>query len=421
MELTPEEQERKCAIQRFMEGEPAVDIYRDVDRSKKWFTKWLNRYQTGQTEWYKDLPRGAGVIHNKTKERTELVIINVRKSLMNGSEDSTRYSFMGPEAIIFRMKELGYEPSEIPSLSTIKRIVKRNKLRVNKKERYKRVPSKGRYTILKPKCIDEMHQMDFVGPRYIKSFGPINSLHLKDVVGRQVAGNQYVGKSMNNVMKFLLDYWKSHPIPQYLQTDNGMSFAGDYTHPRSISRFVRLCLYVGIEVVFIAPAKPWMNGTIEEFNKGFARLFWRQETFTDLQDIQAKSVIFYTNQNKFNNWKVKEKALKSITPKRMLRREFEINLNEMPVVAGKIHFIRIVDSNGDVIVLNERFHVGEEYIGEYVWATIDTREKSLVIVYNDEEMVVHKIRRFDYGICEKVVDPKKCIFVDIDSEKVPIC
>ena len=56
MELTPEEKERKCAIQRFMEGEPAVDIYRDVDRSKKWFTKWLNRYQTGQTEWYKDLP-----------------------------------------------------------------------------------------------------------------------------------------------------------------------------------------------------------------------------------------------------------------------------------------------------------------------------------------------------------------------------
>jgi hypothetical protein len=119
MELTPEEQERKCAIQRFIKGESAVDIYRDVDRSKTWFTKWLNRYQTGQTEWYKDLPRGAGVIHNKTKERTELVVINVRKSLMNGSEDSTRYSFMGPEAIIFRMKELEYEPSEIPSLSTV--------------------------------------------------------------------------------------------------------------------------------------------------------------------------------------------------------------------------------------------------------------------------------------------------------------
>jgi rRNA processing protein Krr1/Pno1 len=39
MELTPEEQERKQAIQRFMEGGPPVDIYRHINRSKKWFKK----------------------------------------------------------------------------------------------------------------------------------------------------------------------------------------------------------------------------------------------------------------------------------------------------------------------------------------------------------------------------------------------
>ena len=178
------------------------------------------------------------------------------------------------------MEELGYDPSVIPSVSTIKRIIRRNKLRVNKKERYKRIRSKRRYTILKPEYIDEMHQMDFVGPRHIKGFGPINSLHLKDVVGHQVAGNQYLGKSMDNVMTFLLKYWKQHPIPRYIQTDNGMSFIGDYIHPRTFSRFVRLCLYMGIEVVFIAPAKPWMNGTIERFNKDFDRLFWNREKFT---------------------------------------------------------------------------------------------------------------------------------------------
>jgi hypothetical protein len=58
-----------------------------------------------------------------------------------------------------------------------------------------------------------MHQLDFVGPRYIKGFGPVNSLHPKDFVGRQVAGNLYVGKSVDKVMEFLLEYWESHPIP----------------------------------------------------------------------------------------------------------------------------------------------------------------------------------------------------------------
>jgi len=315
------------------------------------------------------------------------------------------------------MEELGYKPSEIPSQSTIKRIIKRKKLRVNTKERYKRVRSKGRYTLLKPEFIDEIHQIDFVGPRHIKGFGPINSIHLKDVVGRQVAGYQYIEKSMDNVMTFLLDYWKFHAIPQYLQVDNGMSFVGDYIRPRSFSRFVRLCLYMGIEVVFIAPAKPWMNGTIEEFNKGFDRLFWKQETFTDLTDIRIKSEIFYTRQNKFNERKLREKVLKSISPKRMLRHDFEIDANNIPLVAGKIHFIRMVKSKGDVSVLNERFHVGGEYIGEYCWATIDTKKESLVISYNDEKMVVLEINRFYYKIKETVHE-REIFFNSIYFSKV---
>jgi putative transposase len=266
------------------------------------------------------------------------------------------------------------------------------------------VKSKGRYTLLKPECIDEMHQIDFVGPRHIKGFGAINSIHLKDVVGRQVARNQYIEKSTDNAMKFLLDYWKCHPIPGYLQVDNGMSFAGDYKHPRSFSRFVRLCLYIGIEIVFIAPAKPWMNSTIEEFNKGFDRLFWKQETFTDLEDIQVKSKIFYARQNKFNERKLQETDLKSIGPKRMLRPDLEIDVNNIPLVAGKIHCIRMVDGKGDVSIFNERFHVGGEYIGEYCWAKIDTKKELLVIAYNDEEMVVHEINRLDYEIKETVHD-----------------
>jgi hypothetical protein len=411
MELTPEEQERKQVIQQFLEGERAVDIYRKNNRSKTWFKKWLKRYQTGQKNWYKDLPRGPPVIHNKTEDKIEQVVVKIRKSLMEGSEDSTRYSFVGDEAIRFRMEGLGYEPSEIPSQSTIKRIIKRNKLRINKKDRYKRVRSKGRHTIIKPKCVDEMHEIDFVGPRYIKGFGPINSLHLKDVVGRQVAGNQYVGKSMNNVMDFLLNYWKSHPIPKYLQTDNGMSFSGDYTHPRSLSRFVRLCLYVGIEVIFIAPAKPWMNGTIESFNKEFDRLFWTREIFTSLSDIQTKSAIFYESQNEFYTWKWEKQDLKSITPKRMLRSDFKIDLDDIPLVAGKIHFIRIVESKEDIVVFNEHFRIGEAYIGDFVWATIDTREQSLSISYNDEEMVVRKIKKIEYEIDEPVQDLDEQIFL----------
>jgi len=411
MELTPDEQERIESIQGYLEGSRPIDIYQPIGKSKKWFNKWLNRYRAGQKDWYKDLPRKHEIVHNKTDEKIEQVIVKIRKSLMDGSDQAYRYSFVGAEAIKFKLEELGYKPEEIPSLATIKRIIKRNKLRVNTKERYKRVKSKGRYTIIKPACNDEMHQLDFVGPRYIKGFGNINSLHLKDVVGRQVAGNQYIEKSMDNVLTFLLTYWKSHPIPKYLQVDNGMSFAGDYKHQRLFSRFIRLCLYVGIEVIFIVPAKPWMNGTVEAFNKEFDRLFWKQEMFTDLSDIRVKFKIFSESQNKYYTSKLKGEKLESCAPKRLLRPDFEIDLGKIPLAAGKIHFIRMVDCKGDIVVLNEHFHVGGEYIGDYAWQTIDTKKQVLEISYNDEKMIVRKIKQYDYSIGEIARDMNEDIFV----------
>lgn len=402
MEYTIKEEERIKSIQRYQNGEKPVRIYRSMGQSKRWFFKWLSRYKSGQKKWYKDRPKRPINIPGQTDEKIEQSVVRIRKTLMEGTEDYAKYSCVGAEAIQFHMEELGYQTSDIPSISTIKRIIKRNKLRVNKPERYKRVRSKGRYTIIKPKFINEMHQMDLVGPRHIKGYGSINSIHIKDVIGRQVWGYQYNGKGMDNVMDFLLDYWKQNPIPKYLQVDNGMCFVGNLMHLKSFSRFVRLTLYVGIEVIFIAPSKPWMNGTIEEFNKEFDNRFWKKELFTGLDDIREKSQLFYKKENKFKSWKLRNENIRSVTPRRMLSEDFTIDVNNLPLVTGKIHFIRIVDFKGRIGVLNEYFNVGKEYIGEYVWATIDTRNQLLTVYYNDENLIVRKIKRFCYKIPEKV-------------------
>lgn len=410
MDLITEEHERIEAIKRANEGERPVDIYHSLKRSKKWFYKWLKRYRTGYKKWYQNHSKKANAIVNKTDERIERTIVEIRTILMDGDSESTRYSPVGPESIQYHMEQMGYISTEIPSISTIKRIIKRNNLRVNKKERYKRVKSKGRHTILKPQYIDEIHQMDYVGPRHIKGFGPVNSLHLKDVVGHQVAGCQYRDKSMNNIMMFLLDYWISHPIPKYLQVDNGMCFAGHFKHPRSISRFVRLALQVGIEVVFIAPSKPWMNGTVEEFNKQFDRLFWTREIFIDLQDMQTKWLNFQRKQNEFQSWKLRDKGLQSNKPIHFLRNDFAIDTNNIPLVNGKIHFIRIVNSKGQISLLNEQFETGKEYIGEYVWATVETMNQLLTIRYKDRNLTVRDIKKYNYEIIEDVCDNNFSIF-----------
>jgi len=96
-------------------------------------------------------------------------------------------------------------------------------------------------------------------------------------------------------------------------------------------------------------------------------------------------------------------------------------VNNIPLVVGKIHFIMMVDWKGDVTIFNERFNVVQEFIGEYVWLIIDTKEQSLIIGYNDREMIVSTIKKCDYVTDEPVIDLDMDIFSKNELEGVPMC
>jgi putative transposase len=406
-----EEQERIEAVNRYIMGEKPSNICRDTNRPEKWLFKWVKRFKTGDDEWYRSQSRAPKKQGRETCKEIERAVVSIRKTLMDGNENESKYLGVGADAIQYRMDKLGFSKDEIPSVSTIKRIVKKHNLKVNKRERYKRVKSKKRYTILNPTRIDEMHQMDFVGPRFIKGYGAVSSLNLIDVVSDQVHIEQYANKSMDNVIAFLIQYWSNNPIPRYLQVDNGMYFIGDFKYPRKFSRFIRLCLYVGIEVVFTNPKSPWMNGSIENFNKWFGEKFWEKEVFTSLEDIRTKSKHFVKQHNDLSAWKGRNNVLEQIKPTKILKDATEINLGKLTLTDGKIHFIRKVDNGGKINVLNEAFKVGEEFIGEYVWATICLRKQKMEVYYRakDKDAVV-LIKRFEYKLNEAVIPLRQDIW-----------
>lgn len=398
-----EEQERIEAVNRYIMGDRPSNICRDTNRPQKWLFKWVKRFKTGSAEWYISQSRAPKKHGRETCKEIEKAVVSIRKALMEGNEQESKYLGVGADAIQYRMQKLGFSEDEIPSVSTIKRIVKRHNLKVNKRERYKRVKSKKRYTILTPTRIDEMHQMDFVGPRFIKGYGAIASLNLIDVVSDQVHIEQYATRSMDNVIDFLILYWGNNPISRYLQVDNGMNFIGDFKYPRKFSRFIRFCLYVGIEVVFIAPKSPWMNGSIESFNNWFKEKFWEKETFTSLEDMRTKSTHFVDQHNALSAWKKRNKGLTQINPAKMLKDPVKIHLDKLPLTDGYIHFIRKVDNEGKIGVLNEAFKVGKEFIGEYVWATICLADRKMKVYYRakDQDAAV-LLKEFEYELNEAV-------------------
>ncbi len=403
---TEEEQERIDAVNRRQRGERPSKICKSLGRSRSWLKKWVERYNSSnkrsEEKWFKEKSRAPKNVHRRTDSEIEQLVITVRKSLLEGTTEDTKYRCIGAVEIQFRMHELGYSEDESPSMSTIKRIIKRNGLVVQNRKRYIRCKSKKRYTLLNPTKANDVHQMDFVGPRHIKGYGRISSLNLIDVVSSKAHIQQYAGQTMDNVIEFLLECWTENAIPNYLQMDNGASFIGDVIHSRHFSRVVRLCLHLGVDPVFIAPRKPWMNGKIEGFNGDFGAKLWEREQWTDLEHIRGEAKIFLMRHNNRQDWKHRKTDLDAVMD-RKLPEDFEIDVHNLPITEGKVHFIRLVLESGTISVLNEDFDVGESLAHEYVWATIDTKQEQLMIYYRDKnEEEAGLIKIYDYKIGENV-------------------
>ena len=89
----------------------------------------------------------------------------------------------------------------------------------------------------------------------------------------------------------------------------------------------------------------------------------------------------------------------------ILNNSLKIPLGKLPLTKGKIHFIRMVDNDGKISVLNEAFKVGKEFISEYVWVTICLKKQRLELFYRAEDQdTAVLIEKFEYKLSEKVND-----------------
>ena len=184
--------------------------------------------------------------------------------------------------------------------------------------------------------------------------------------------------------------------------DNGSYFIGDLIHPRHFSRIVRLCLYFGVEPVFTAPRKPWMNGSIENFNGDFEKIFWTKGEFENLTHMRQESNVFEKRHNNSQEWKKRKIKLVKI-PIRKILKDFKTDTHKFPITKGKVHFIRQVKKDGKISILNENFEVDISLAHEYVWTTIDTGKEQMMIYHREKKAVeVRLVKLYEYNINEEV-------------------
>lgn len=210
-----------------------------------------------------------------------------------------------------------------------------------------------------------------------------------DLLSHQVYIESQRTKADRQIASSLLRCWKAIGLPDFLQLDNELSFRGSNRHPRSPGLVIRLCLYFGVQPVFIPIGEPWRNGTIEKFNDTYNKKFFRRQWFASYSMLKRQSKSFQRFHNKHHRYSY----LKGKTPLEAIQKDrFEPvkiggntkipDLDSTP--DGNIILIRFIRSNRLLDIFGEKFKVSKNLVYSYVKAVIVTKIGALQIYLGDE-------------------------------------
>jgi putative transposase len=366
---------RREAIRRRLQGERRCDICDALKRSPRWFSKWWATYQANPALAFADRSRAPQTSPQQTPTDVVQAIINIRRTLEAAATAETRYGLIGPPAIQIQLERMGLKP---PSLATIQRILQAEQLThpigAGKDSAY--------YPWLKAWTVNAVHATDII-TRYIRGGEEIQNFHTIDHYSHAAFLSQFPDKSSATTCVHLRATWRKIGLPLIQQFDNEDAFRGGHMHPRVIGQVVRLCLFCGVEPLFTPYYDAERNHEIETFHSLWDKGFWSRHEFRSRAEVHAEVPLF----EKWYHTAYRPPALQGKTPAQMRQGASIVRLTaelqrlipegRLPITAGRIHFRRKVETTGKVVILNETWFVGQKWIGEYVHATINTAEQTL--------------------------------------------
>jgi putative transposase len=370
-----EYQQRQEAINRYLKGEKISAIATSLGKSRKWVHSWIKRYKenSSRDNWYKDESKAPKKVNKILDNFIEQQIISIRNELIN-----EKMGQIGAISIQYECARRGINP--VPAIWTINRVIAKHGLT--------KTPIVYNTSKEYPDLFWHTHQMDLVGPRYIKGDGGFFSVNLIDVTTRSCFVKAVRTKSSKGIVEAIASFWQTHGMPDALQMDNELAFRGSNRYPRSFGSVIRFALSQNVAIVFIPVGEPWRNGIIEKFNHTYQKNFMRAYIFKSMEDLTAHEQSFID----FHNTHHRYSAIGQKTPDEMkalllppIYYNETINLKEkIPLNEGCIYFIRYIRSDLQLYMPNETFTVLKELKYSYVVAEVNITNHSLIVRQNGE-------------------------------------
>jgi putative transposase len=290
----------------------------------------------------------------------------------------------------------------VPSVATIKRIL--HEAGVYRRVREPRPPY---FPQPRPSATYVVQASDWTA-RYLAGGRKVFAFHTVDLQTQALSQTISADKSVATALAHALHSWRQLGLPDGLQLDNDAAFCGGYKKARVFGRFVRLCLYCGVEPIFLPPGEPRRNGVVERLNGLWAQACWQRRRFRSPAEAARASAEF----TRWHTHEYRPPSLHGLTPAQAQRRAARRRLTAgevralpevLPLTAGRVHFLRRVDEEGRITLLNETWAVGRRLRGQYVWATVLTHERRLEVYHRRAASAPARlVKVFRYRVHETV-------------------
>jgi len=373
------QKEREQAVHLRRMGGTTAKVAKELGRSEQWVRKCWREYNRHGWAGLVDKRKGPNNHGRRLPEEVRQKVLETRSELEAEAESGQGLKYIGSKAVRTRLKTKKVKP--LPSVASIERIMRQGQMTKPKLKKAKIV-----YPHLKPNTTHQLCQVDHV-PHYLTGGQKVYCFNAIDVVSRYPTGQTYTSRGANDARDFLIHVWQTIGIPRYTQVDNEACFSGGFTHPYVLGQCVRLALMVGTQLVFSPIRYPKSNSNVERFHQDYNKHVWQDTYLNDLSAIQQQADKFFAlyrhseHHQAFND-QTPSLVHQAVPPVR-LSHNFEIPDGQLPLYAGQIHFIRRIQPDGSVSVLNVAWHIPHPELYQAVWVTVQLSPRSSTLAIYD--------------------------------------
>lgn len=372
--------ERQLAIQLRLAGEAIDAICERLRHPRSWFIKWWSRYDAEGAEGLFDLSRAPHRLIDRLPPQVERLIVSVRRRLEAHATPATRYQRIGAPTIQAELRALQVIP--LPSVRTIERVLAQHGLTSPRLRTAAPLSANG-YPAPTADDSNQLHQVDLVGPVYLKGQRKRWYIYVcKDVFDGAIYAQIRPSRKMDEVLGFLIAAWQHLGVPAQVQFDNARELCGWGPAARYLSRVMRLCVYLRVTPIFIPQHQPQHNGAVENFNGWFQPLlFQRHYTRVAYLRRELDRMVETVNQRHVQPRLGQHTIAQYRRHKRLhkLPAQFELDLQSLPICEGRVVFIRWVSVRGTIRLLGQKFRVGLRGKLSYVKVVLDTKRQYLTV------------------------------------------